>query len=867
MLPCDYHSLDLEMPMSRKTIQYCAIADTGCQSCLAGVKLLHRLGLQTHHLIPVTMKMNAANDNRIRILGALALRISGTATDGNTLQTRQIVYFTDNSDKLYISKQACIALGMITDKFPTIGEVDRTLTSGIDAAVEPVDDRPPTIPGPAPNTPCTCPQRQLPPVQPPSLLFPATEENREKLEQFLLDHYASSTFNTCAHQPLPMMQGPPLRLMVDPNAKPVAYHTPIPVPLHWTEEVKARLDQDVRLGVIEPVPVGEPVGWCHRMVICPKKDGKPRRTVDFQPLNKHATRETHHTQSPFIQARSVPHHTIKTVFDAWNGYHSVPLHEEDRHLTTFITPWGRYRYRVAPQGYLASGDGYTRRYDEIVMDVPNKTKCVDDTLLWSANTEESFHQAVKWLDLCGRNGITLNPKKFVFAKDTVEFAGFTISPTSVRPCPHLFEAIQRFPTPCNITDIRSWFGLVNQVAYAFASAEQMLPFRSLLKPGTPFRWTEELNDLFEESKRIIINEIAKGVEIFDKSRPTCLATDWSKSGIGFWLLQKHCQCTLPNPFCCKSGWRVTLVGSRFTSSAESRYHPVEGEALAVIDALDKARHFVLGCEDLIVAVDHKPLLKVLGDRCLEDIPNPRLRNLKEKSLRYRFRMVHIPGVRHLAADGVSRHPVSEPMSMHLPDDVAILSNDDTYPSRILLDHIRTHEPGPDQCPPSYDHPDTVAAMTAVLDTLKSITWDDVRVATASDNTMTKLLSLVDDGLPGSRYEMPPGLQEYHSLRDGLYTLDGVVLYNDGIVIPSSLRSKVLEGLHSAHQGISSMTSRAEASVFWPGITSSIREMRDRCSQCNRMAPSQPNPPPTPPAMPVYPFQSICADFFHYAGTN
>ena len=93
----------------------------------------------------------------------------------------------------------------------------------------------------------------------------------------------------------------------------------------------------------------------------------------------------------------------KTVFDAWNGYHSVPLHEDDRHLTTFITPWGRYRYRVAPQGYLASGDGYTRRYDEIVADVPNKTKCVDDTLLWSTNIEESFFQAVNWLGLCGRD--------------------------------------------------------------------------------------------------------------------------------------------------------------------------------------------------------------------------------------------------------------------------------------------------------------------------------------------------------------------------------------------------------------------------------------------------------------------------------
>lgn len=83
-------------------------------------------------------------------------------------------------------------------------------------------------------------------------------------------------------------------------------------------------------------------------------------------------------------------------------------------------------------------------------------------------------------------------------------------------------------------------------------------------------------------------------------------------------------------------------------AAESRYAPVEGKALAVVDALDKARFFTLGCEDLIIAVDHKPLLKLFGDRSLEEISNARLRNLKEKTLRYRFRMVHIPGVKHKA---------------------------------------------------------------------------------------------------------------------------------------------------------------------------------------------------------------------------
>ena len=225
-----------------------------------------------------------------------------------------------------------------------------------------------------------------------------------------------------------------------------------------------------------------------------KEGRKPRRTVDFQPLNKFAKRETHHTQSPFLQARSVPRNTLKTVFDAWNGYHSVPLDERDRHYTTFITPWGRYRYCVAPQGYISSGDAYTRRFDEIVSEVPNKTKCVDDTLLWGNTIKECFHQAAKWLDLCGKHGITLNPNKFSFAQETVEFAGFEISKSKVRPSQKLFEAIKSFSTPANITDMRSWYGLVNQVSYNFASADVMLPFRKLLSPTITYEWSEELEN-------------------------------------------------------------------------------------------------------------------------------------------------------------------------------------------------------------------------------------------------------------------------------------------------------------------------------------------------------------------------------------
>ena len=101
--------------------------------------------------------------------------------------------------------------------------------------------------------------------------------------------------------------------MIDPNAIPYASHKPIPIPVHGQEDVYAGLAQDVRLGVIEPVPVGTPVTWCHKMIVVPKKSGKPRRTVDLQKLNRYAIRETHHTESPFHQARAVPPNTYKSI--------------------------------------------------------------------------------------------------------------------------------------------------------------------------------------------------------------------------------------------------------------------------------------------------------------------------------------------------------------------------------------------------------------------------------------------------------------------------------------------------------------------------------------------------------------------------
>ena len=354
-----------------------------------------------------------------------------------------------------------------------------------------------------------------------------------------------------------------MNLYVDENAKPIAFHKPFPVPVHWKEAVKAGLDKDVKMGVLEKVPVGEPTTWCSRMVVVPKKNGKPRRCVDFQQLNKASLRQTHPVKTPFHQAMSIPPNTWRSCLDAYEGFHSIPIREEDRHLTTFVTEYGRYRYKTLPQGFLSATDGYTDRFDFITRDIENLERCVDDGVLWDKDIQGNFFRTCQYLTRCSEAGILFTEEKFQFCSKEIDFLGFRIDREGVKPSEEFIRAIREFPKPTNITGIRSWFGLVEQSSYAFTKTRIMEVFRPLLKPKAKFDWTPELDHAFVKSKEEIINKIIYGIKTFDPKLTTCLATDYSRSGIGFHLLQKKCSCSDITPICCKDGWSIVFAGSRF----------------------------------------------------------------------------------------------------------------------------------------------------------------------------------------------------------------------------------------------------------------------------------------------------------------
>ena len=98
-------------------------------------------------------------------------------------------------------------------------------------------------------------------------------------------------------------------------------------------------------------------------------------------------------------------------------------------------------------------------------------------------SEQHFYHVWDYLTLCSKNGIIIHAKKFQFCKDTVNLAGLTITADGVVPSEKMLSAIVDFPWPTDVTSAHPWFGLVNQVSWAYAVSPIMQPFRNLIKPN------------------------------------------------------------------------------------------------------------------------------------------------------------------------------------------------------------------------------------------------------------------------------------------------------------------------------------------------------------------------------------------------
>ena len=143
------------------------------------------------------------------------------------------------------------------------------------------------------------------------------------------------------------MQGEPVSIHFKADVTPYAVHTPIPIPHHWKERVKADIDRDTRLGIIEPIPQGIITLWCVRMVVTPKKNGDPRRMVYLQKLNKAASRKPFLWKPPPITRQFDP----LAVGDAVQLQNQTENHPTKWHNTGIIAEiLPNRQYHVAVDG-------------------------------------------------------------------------------------------------------------------------------------------------------------------------------------------------------------------------------------------------------------------------------------------------------------------------------------------------------------------------------------------------------------------------------------------------------------------------------------------------------------------------------------
>ena len=782
--------------------------DTGANICLLGPSHLKQMNLSPENINQCSHNISIAGGSTLVATGWL--RVAFKLGDK---YSEQKVYFSGKAKRFFLSRQTCIDLGVVPPSFPFPPKHPAKCVAAL-SSKRSIPKRPAVIP------------------------FIPTKENIPKLVNYLLEMFASTAFN--GEKPFPKLSTPPAHIHLRHGyIIPRPAHWPATIADHWADEVKKAIDRDVELGILKKVPFNEPTIWCARMVVVKKKDGRPRRTVDYQQLNAQCVREPNYSQSPFHTARHIPHNTWKSVLDAVDGYHSVELDEESSRLTTFITPWGRYRYLRFPQGHCSAGDAFNGRVQEILSNIPRLVRLVDDICVYDDTIEGHFWHVWDLLETCAINGIVINRSKLQFCQKEIDFAGLTVTSEGVQPSRQTLSAIENFPPPASLTKARSFFGLVNQVQWAYANSREMTPFRNLVKPNSTYQWTEELKQLFNNCKEKILDQVRAGVRQYDINRITCLQTDFSRDGIGYLLLQKYCTCPLDKtPICCKDGWRLVFAGSRFTKGAEQRYAPTEGELLAVAWSLNHAHIFTKGCRNLIVSTDHKPLLGILNEKPLENIKNPRIVRMKEQTLSFNFVVMYNQGKWHRGPDALSRSPQTgcEMLELLCEDNDEEQVDEET---------------------------DVLLALTEAGEDV-NVDSDDLDRAVKNDSSMMKLMEAIKSGFPETQHMADPAIRPYFNVREHLWIQKGIIMYKKRLVIPKALRSNLLKTLHSAHQGVEGMKARASGSVYWPGLNEAIRQKRENCQICNTVAPSQPREPIQliPPA--EYPFQQICMDAFELA---
>ena len=162
---------------------------------------------------------------------------------------------------------------------------------------------------------------------------------------------------------------------------------------------------------------------------------------------------------------------------------------------------------------------------------------------------------------------------------------------------------------------------------------------------------------------------------------------------------------------------------------------------------------------------------------------------------------------------------------------------------------------------------TVASVESAL----LVSWDSLKDHCKADSDYQFLVSKIKNKTFAETFTLEdPRVKEFFNVRERLSIVDDVVMYayegNDlRAVIPKKLRHQMVTNIHAAHQGTTSILSRARQTMYWPGMDRDINRHSERCKDCQGAAPSNTKEPMIPTEIPEYPFQHATSDLFEING--
>ncbi len=386
-------------------------------------------------------------------------------------------------------------------------------------------------------------------------------------------------------------------------------------------------------------------------------------------------------------------------------------------------------------------------------------RIVDDIVIYDNTIEDHVSHVRQFLQRFTEKQIALNPQKRNFCVTKVTFAGFHLSSEGYQVEQSITDAISQFPKPTNRTDLRSFFGLVNQLSSSINTVATLLtPLRPLLSTKNDFLWSDNHEKAFTAAKDALT--AVPILSFFDPNRPTRLCTDASRQGLGFVLQQQSNDIT----------WNLIQAGSRFLTETGSRYAVIELEMLAVCWAIQKCKLFVTGLQHFSVITDHNPLVPIINNYRLDEIENPQLQRLKTRLMSYNFTAKWLKGSKNEAPDAVSRNPVSDPEPT---DTLAELDVNDQADMSIA--EIRA-----------------LQGETHVNRHLQ-----DLRQQAEQYEEYQQLRTVILQGFPTHRHQLTEPCRRYWNIREHLSLDDNLIVYGCRLLIPAEMRRQVLAQLHEA----------------------------------------------------------------------